>query len=131
MIVVEFSDAEYVFIADCIHCKLTLQNNEDCQKSLTRHLRNSIHCSLALQTQRESSEIIKRVELKTLEVAKSTLVTANIDFFDATLLYDIQKFSLFCEIANFVQQFRQCQHQYRKSNLLTLLFDCLRESALI
>ena len=76
-----------------------------------------------------------RKEMKTpetiVEIAKSISVAADIDFFDAILLCDIQKFSLFCEIASFVQRFRQRQHQYRESDLLTLLSECFRDSALI
>ena len=66
-----------------------------------------------------------------IEIAKLISIVANIDFFDATFVCDIQKFNLFCEIANFVQRFRQRQYQYRESDLLVLLFECFRNSALI
>ena len=72
-------------------------------------------------------EIAKRIELKILKVAKFTFFVVDIEYFDATFACDIQKFNLFCEIVDFLQHLRQCQHQYRESNLLILLFECLRE----
>ena len=89
-----------------MHCSLTIARNRNFE-SLKKHLQKSFQCSLVLQletTRLETSEEIKRVELTILEVAKSTSLAANIEYFDAILLCDIQKFSLFCEIANFVQQ---------------------------
>ena len=132
MIVAEFKDINDKFRARCTHYLLMLFDTS--KNSFKEHLDKSSECSLVLQfktTRFETSKDIKRVELKVLKVVKSTFVAANIDFFDATLLCDIQKFNLFCEIANFVQQLRQCQHQYRESDLLNLLFDCLRDFALI
>ncbi|KAG7004386.1 hypothetical protein G7Y79_00026g059700 [Physcia stellaris] len=64
------------------------------------------------------------------ETAKPTPVAADIGFFDATLACDIQEFGLFCKAAGFVQRFRQRQHQYRESDLLALLPECLRGPAL-
>ena len=124
-------------MAKCTHCELLLFN-DDCKASLIKHFRKSFQCSLALQLEKQTSKVIKRAKLKvelkkieTLEVSKFTSIAVDIDYFDSTLLCDIRKFSLFCEIANFVQQIRQCQHQYRESDLLTLLLELLRDSALI
>ena len=100
----------------------------DCEKSLTKH---SLHCPLFKQLHKE---VVKRAELKKIEELKALKfisVAVDIEYFDSTLLCDIQKFGLFCEIADFLQRFRQCQHQYRESDLLILLFEFLRDSALI
>ena len=132
LVVDEFSDTSFKSRVICNHCSLAIwdwdwKNDEE---SLTKHLQESSHCSLVLQLEKKTSEDVRRVELKAQKVAKFTLVASDIEYFDTTLLCDIQKFDLHCEIANFVQQLRQCQHQYRESNLLTLLFECLRDSAL-
>ena len=49
---------------------------------------------------------------------------AFFDFFDSKFTQNDSKFELFCEIINILQQFRQFQHQHRKSNLFDLLHDC-------
>ena len=113
MIVVEFKCIDDEYRAKCMHCSLKIANNRNFE-SLKKHFQKSSECSFVLQ----------------LEITKSIFVVADIDFFDATFVCDIQKFNLFSEIANFLQQFRQCQHQYRKSDLLILLLDCLRDFAL-
>ena len=124
LVVVEFSDTDICYKTQCAHCSIEIFDVDREKKSLKYHFRNSFQCFLALQLEKKTSEII-------VEIAKFMSVVADIDFFDATLLCDIKKFSLFCEIASFVQQFRQCQHQYRESDLLSLLFECFRDSALI
>ena len=127
MIVAEFDITDLSDFAECTSCWYWFMQS-DCEKSLTKH---SLHCSLFKQLHKE---VVKRVELKKIEELKTSKfisVAVDIEYFDSTLLCDIQKFDLFCEIANFVQQLRQCQHQYRESNLLTLLIECFRDSALI
>ena len=124
LIVAEFSDIDICYKTQCTHCSIELFDVDREEKSLKYHFRKSFECSLVLQLEKKISEVI-------VEIAKFISVVADIDFFDAIFLCDIQKFSLFCEIASFVQRFRQCQHQYRESNVLILLFDCLRDSALI
>ena len=94
-------------------------------------LKRNLRIKMTKKLKSKISKIIKQTKLKIIEIAKFTFVAVDIEFFDATFACDIQKFSLFCEIANFVQRFRQCQHQYRESNLLILLLDCLRDSVLI
>ena len=72
---------------------------------------------------------VKRVEskaLKTKEATKSTSTFHDIDIFDSIFTCDDRRFS---ESEEFLQHFQQCQHQYRKSNLLTLLFVCFWNSA--
>ena len=122
LIVVEFSDTNIWFKAQCIHCSTTLFDSM--KESLKEHLQQSFQCLLVLQFEKKTSKII-------VEIVKLTLVAANIDFFDATLLCDIHEFNLFCETSSFVQQLRQCQHQYRESDLLTLLLECFRDLAVI
>ena len=124
LVVVEFSDIDIWYKTQCAHCSIEIFDVDDEEKSLKYHLRKSSQCSLALQLEKKTSEVI-------IEIAKLISVAADIDFFDAIFLCDIQKFNLFCETANFVQQLRRRQHQYRESNLLTLLFDCFRDFALI
>ena len=132
LIVDEFNDINLKSRVKCNHCSLTIWdwNWKNDEKSLTKHFQKSSQCSLALQFEKKTSEDVKRVELKIFEIAKLTFVAVDIEYFDATLLCDIQKFDLHCEIVNFVQQLRQCQHQYRESNLLILLFECFRDFAL-
>ena len=133
MTIAEFRSIHDEYKTKCMRCSLTIANNRNFE-SFKKHFQKSFECSFVLQLETkkfEISENIKRAKLKVLEIAKFILVVANIDFFDAIFVCDIQKFDLFCEIANFVQQFRQCQQQYRESNLLILLFDCFRDFALI
>ena len=122
----EFRGIDDEYRARCMHCSLTIAKNRKFE-SLKKHLQKSSQCSLVLQLETTRLEISEAI----VEASKSTSLAANLDYFDSTLLRDIQKFNLFCEIANFVQQLRQCQHQYRKSDLLTLLIECFRDSALI
>ena len=70
----------------------------------------------------KNAKRVKSKALKIQEVAKSTSELQNIDIFDSTLTYENRRFS---EIANFLQHLQQCQHLYRKSDLLMLLFNCL------
>ena len=65
---------------------------------------------------------------KTKQTVKSTLTFQNIDIFDSTTCNE-SKFELYSEIANFLQYFQQCRYQYRKSNLLNLLSNCLCDFA--
>ena len=123
LVFAEFSDTNIWFMTQCTHCSIEIFDVDREEESLKHHLRKSSQCSLVLQLEKKTSEVI-------VEVAKLISVAADIGFFDATLACDIQEFSLFCEIAGFVQQLRQCQHQYRESDLLTLLFECFRDSAL-
>ena len=66
---------------------------------------------------------------KTEQIVKSTSTLQNIDIFDSTLTFDEFEFDLYKEIANFLQHFQQCQHLYRKSNMLNLLSKCLCDFA--
>ena len=66
---------------------------------------------------------------KAEQIVKSTSIFQNIDIFDSTLASDKLEFDLYNEIAIFLQHFQQCQHQYRKSNLLNLLSKCLCDNA--
>ena len=79
-------------------------------------------------TKRKARKIAKRAELKAIKIAKSTSRLQNIDIFDSTSCHE-SEFELYDEIANFLQSFQQCQHQYRKSNLLNLLSKCLCDLA--
>ena len=70
----------------------------------------------------------RRIQRKTIEIAKSISTFRDIDIFDSTFICDIQKFELYNQVTNFLQYLEQCQHQYRKSNVLDLLFKCFRNS---
>ena len=118
-----FSGTDIWFMAQCTHCSVEIFGVDREEESLKYHLRRSPQCPLALQLEKETPEAIA-------EAAKPTPVAADIGFFDASLACDIQEFSLFCEAAGFVQQLRQCQPQYRESDLLALLSECFRGPAL-
>ena len=60
---------------------------------------------------------------KTKQIVKSISTFQNIDIFDSTTCNE-SKFELYNVIANFLQNFYQCRHQYRKSELLNLLSKC-------
>ena len=93
MTIVEFRNIHDEYKTKFMHCSLTITNNRKFE-SLKKHFQKSFECSFVLQ----------------FEISKSIFVATNIDYFDAIFLCDIQKFNLFCEIANFVQRFRQRQH---------------------
>ena len=71
----------------------------------------------------------RRVQRETIEIAKSISTFRDIDIFDSTLICDIQEFELYSQVTSFLQHLEQCQHQYRKSDVLDLLFKCLRDFA--
>ena len=84
------------------------------------------------QQQRRKARVRKRanrkVAKKIVKDAKSTSKLQNIDIFDSTSCNE-SKFELYSEVANFLQSLQQCQHQYRKSDLLNLLSKCLCDFA--
>ena len=80
------------------------------------------------RAKRKVRKIAERVELKIIKTAKQTSKFQSIDIFDSTAC-DESKFELYNEIANFLQNLQQCQHQYRKSNLLNLLSKCFCDFA--
>ena len=65
---------------------------------------------------------------KAEQTVKSTSTFQNIDIFDSTT-YNESEFELYSEVANFLQHFQQCRYQYRKSDLLNLLSNCLCDFA--
>ena len=81
------------------------------------------------RAKRKARRIAKRIELKIMKTAKQASKFQNIDIFDSTLTSDKFEFDLYSEIVDFLQSFQQCQHQYRKSDLLNLLSKCLCDSA--
>ena len=66
---------------------------------------------------------------KTKQIVKLTSTFQNIDIFDSTLTSDEFEFDLYKKVASFLQHFQQCQHLYRKSDLLNLLSKCLCDFA--
>ena len=81
------------------------------------------------RAKRKARKIAERAELKIIETTKQTSKLQNIDIFDSTLASDRFEFDLYNEIAIFLQHLQQCQHQYRKSDLLSLLSKCLCDLA--
>ena len=75
----------------------------------------------------------RRIQKEIIEIAKFISTFRDIDIFDSTLICDIQKFDLYSQVTDFLQHFerQQNQHQYRKSNVLVLLFKCFREFAFV
>ena len=80
------------------------------------------------RTKRKAQKIAKRTELNVIKTAKQTSTFQNIDIFDSTAC-DESEFELYNEVANFLQHLQQCQHRYRKSNLLNLLSKSLCDFA--
>ena len=70
----------------------------------------------------------RKVAKRIVEDAKSTSKLQNIDIFDSHTCNE-SEFELYDEVASFLQSLQQCQHQYRKSNLLNLLSKCLCDFA--
>ena len=77
------------------------------------------------RTKRKVRKIAKRVELNDIETAKQTSTFQDFDIFDLSLAFDRFEFDLYSNVAIFLQHLEQCQHLYRKSNLLNLLSKCL------
>ena len=76
------------------------------------------------KTQKQTEMIEQKTQKK---VARFISTFRDIDIFDSTLIRDIQKFEWYSQVTNFLQHLEQCQHQYWKSDVLALLFKCLRE----
>ena len=74
-------------------------------------------------------KVAKQTEIEIIEIAKSTSSFSDIDIFDSTFICDILMFDLYSTMINFLQHLQQIQHQYRKSNVLDLLFKCVRDFA--
>ncbi|KAG6995732.1 hypothetical protein G7Y79_00042g078370 [Physcia stellaris] len=84
---------------------------------------------IAKRTKTNAVKNAKRAKSKALkaeEAAKSTPTLQDIGIFDPTLTCEDRRFS---ESEEFLQHLQQCQHQYRESDLLTLLPACLWGSA--
>ena len=71
----------------------------------------------------------RRAQREASEAAKPTPTPRDIGIFDPTLICDIQEFELYSQVTGFLQHFEQCRHQYRKSDILNLLPECLRDPA--
>ena len=80
------------------------------------------------RAKRKAQKIAERAELNVIETAKQTSTLQNIDIFDSTTC-DESEFELYNEVANFLQHLQQCQHWYRKSDLLNLLSKSLCDLA--
>ena len=80
------------------------------------------------RTKRKVRKTTKRTELKVIETTKKTSKFQNIDTFDFSACNE-SDFEQYNEITNFLQHLEQCQHLYRKSNLLVLLSKCLCDLA--
>ena len=80
------------------------------------------------RAKRKAQKIAERAELNVIETAKQTSTLQNIDIFDSTAC-DESEFGLYNEVANFLQHLQQCQHRYRKTNLLNLLSESLCDLA--
>ena len=74
----------------------------------------------------KNAKRVKSKALKAEQIAKPTPTFQDIDIFDPTLTCEDRRFS---ESKDFLQHLQQCQHQYRESDLLTLLLACLWDSA--
>ena len=81
------------------------------------------------RAKRKVRKIAKRAELNVIETAKQTSTLQDLDIFDSSLASDRFEFGLYSEAATFLQHLEQCQHLYRKSNLLNLLSKCLCDLA--
>ena len=81
------------------------------------------------RAKRKARKIAKRAELNDIETAKQTSTFQNLDIFDSSLASDRFEFDLYSNVAIFLQHLEQCQHLYRKSNLLNLLSKCLYDHA--
>ena len=81
------------------------------------------------RTKRKVRKIAKRAELNDIKTTKQTSTFQDLDIFDSSLTFDKIEFDLYSNVATFLQHFEQCQHLYRKSNLLNLLSKCLCDYA--
>ena len=80
---------------------------------------------IAKKTKFNAIKNVKRIKSKTLkikQVARSTSTVQDVDIFDSIFTCEHRRFN---DFAKFLQHFQHCQHLYRKSDLLVLLFTCL------
>ena len=143
MVVADFSKSDHKLRAKCTYCSLVIFGLS--KILFEEHLQNSSECSLVLQLEKTKLEISKdikqvelinlevkkRVESKVLKVAKLTSVAADIEYFDSTLLCDIQKFDLHHETIIFCQHLQNVRVNYREVDLIQLLHICLRDFAFV
>ena len=111
--------------ARCMHCSLKVAGNRNFEP-LQEHLQKSPECPLVLQLEATGLGTPEAIA----EASKPTPVAADIGYFDATLLCDIQEFGLHHEAASFCQHLQGIQANYREGELLALLPECLRGPAL-
>ena len=93
-------------------------------KTFSSQKQRELKTIIQKRAKRKARKIAKQTELKIIKTAKQTSTFQNIDIFDSKAC-DESRFDLYIEVANFLQYFQQCQHKYRKSDLLNLLFKCL------
>ena len=77
------------------------------------------------RTKRKARKAAERAELNDIETAKQTPTLQDLGIFDPSLASDRPEFGLYSNAATFLQHLQQCQHLYRKSDLLNLLPNCL------
>ena len=130
MIVVEYDIFDISNYAKCVHCWYWFLQS-DCEKSLKKHFRKSFDCLFALQNVKKIFEVKKLIEFEKLKISKLIFVVVDIEYFDSTFLCDIQKFDLHHEITNFCQHLQSIRINYRENELISFLFECFRNSALI
>ncbi|KAG6994224.1 hypothetical protein G7Y79_00046g082750 [Physcia stellaris] len=99
-----------------------------------------MHCPEEKEQARKKAEILKakqrlqvlrqrRAQREAIEAARPIPTPRDIGIFDPTLICDIQEFNLYSQVTGFLQHLEQCQHQYRKSDVLDLFPKCLRGPA--
>ncbi|KAG6986437.1 hypothetical protein G7Y79_00085g101090 [Physcia stellaris] len=80
------------------------------------------------RAKRKARKATKRTELEIIETAKKTPKLQDIGTFDPSACNE-PEFGQYSEATDFLQHLEQCQHLYRKSDLLNLLPKCLCDSA--
>ena len=131
-------DCLWNFVLNWFENQLKFTSLHDFDITLTKAFSSKSFASQKQQEQQKSNALkiakkikfnaiknIKRIKSKALkakEIAKSTSTFQNIDIFHSILTCENRQLS---EFAKFLQHFQQCQHLYRKSNLLMLLLTCL------
>ena len=108
---------------------VTIQSIFISSKSSTSQKQSCINMNKQQKSKIKSETSKFKKFSKAKQTVKSTSTLQNIDIFDSTLASDKFEFDLYSEITIFLQHFQQCQHQYRKSDLLNLLSKCLCDNA--
>ena len=121
----------------CRRCDLILENWEFHNDFIKEHFRKSSECFRTKKTIEQKifivvQEVIKqKIVVVVIKAIKSEDCVKNINFFDFTMQINLwEKFRISINSASFLHHLIEIVVNYREKNIIKMLFQCFRDSAL-